>query len=90
MGPRETVRLAVSARGQTGCMAFAFNGAMPDPQSRIKRYQERAEECMSVAEMVADPLTRAQYMRVAETYLRLIEMELRSAASGAPIKPGQS
>ena len=61
---------------------------MPDPQSRIKRYQERVEECMSIADRLGDPLTRAQYMHVAESYLKLIEIELKQI-SDASSKRGQ-
>ena len=49
---------------------------MPDPQSRIRRYQTRADECMAIADKGGDPLLRTQYIRVAETYLKLIESEL--------------
>ena len=56
---------------------------MPDPQSRIKRYQSRAEECMNIADALGDPLLRQQYMRVAESYLKLIEIELNSLARGS-------
>lgn len=33
---------------------------------------------MTIANTVGDPLLRSQYMRVAETYLKLIELELNS------------
>jgi hypothetical protein len=55
---------------------------MPDPQSRIKRYQTRADECMNIADTLGEPLLRQQYMRVAESYLRLVEIELNSLARG--------
>lgn len=55
---------------------------MPDPQSRIKRYQTRADECMNIADTLGDPLLRLQYMRVAESYLKLVEIELTSLARG--------
>lgn len=65
---------------------FDFNRSMPDPQSRIRRYQQRAEECLEIAEGLGDGHLRSQYMRVAETYLRLVEIELRGLEDGIAIR----
>lgn len=75
----------VSAAAQTGCETSLSIGRMPDPQSRIRRYQQRAEECIELAGGLGDGLLRAQYLRVAETYLRLVEIELRGLEDGIAI-----
>jgi hypothetical protein len=51
------------------------------PQSRIKRYKDRAEECMSIADAAKDPKIRVQYMHLAESYLKLVEIELNKIES---------
>jgi hypothetical protein len=50
---------------------------MSKSPSRIARYQQRADESLAKARLAADETIRTHYMRVAETYLRLIQMELR-------------
>jgi hypothetical protein len=62
---------------------------MADPQSRIKRYQVRADECTRIADKLGDPLLRSQYMCVAEAYLKLVEIELDGLA-GHPLRPDPS
>ena len=63
---------------------------MPDPQSRIGRYQRRAEECMEIADRLGDPLLRSQYMRVAETYLKLVEIELNGLGGLGSVGPSST
>jgi hypothetical protein len=48
---------------------------MPDLAARIVRYRIRAEECLAIAELVGDDGLRAQYMDMAENYLKLAEGE---------------
>lgn len=48
-----------------------------DPQSRIADYQSHADACMTKAGEATDETVRSQYMRLAETYLELVQMELR-------------
>ena len=43
---------------------------------------------MTIAERLGDPLLRNQYLRVAETYLKLISIELSQLSEHAP-KRGQ-
>ena len=57
---------------------------MPDPQSRIKRFRDRAEECMNIAESSDNAQLRLQYMQVAESYLKLIELELSELGESDP------
>ena len=52
---------------------------MPAPQSRIERYKDRAEECMGIADAAKDPKIRVQYMHLAESYLKLVEIELNES-----------
>ena len=58
---------------------------MSDLDLRITRYRTRAEECLAIAEQIDDAQLRAQYMDVAESYLKLAEAELERAA--AVLKP---
>jgi hypothetical protein len=53
---------------------FELNGAGP-PNSRIQRWEARAEECRVLAEHFKDPQCRQQLVRLAETY---DELALRS------------
>lgn len=56
---------------------------MSDLDERIARYRTRAHECLALAEQADDAALRAQYMDVAESYLRLAEVELGRAAAAA-------
>ena len=59
--------------------------SMSELDKRIARYRSRAEECLAIAEQVGDERLRAQYMDVAESYLKLAEAELdRAAATRKP------
>lgn len=58
---------------------------MSDLEQRIARCRTRAEECLAIAEQIDDAALRAQYMDVAESYLKLAEAELdRAAAARKP------
>ena len=58
---------------------------MSDLDERIARYRTRAHECLAIAEQIGDDRLRAQYMDVAESYLKLAETELdRAAAARRP------
>jgi len=56
-----------------------------DPQTRIADYQRRADEAIAAAEGTSDPILGQHYMRLAETYLQLIEMELRRIELRKPL-----
>jgi hypothetical protein len=45
---------------------------VPDSQSRIERYQRRADENLSKAEHTSDEAARRHYMHLAESYLQLV------------------
>jgi hypothetical protein len=53
---------------------------MSDLDERIARYRTRAHECLAIADQIGDQGLRAQYMDVAESYLKLAESELGRAA----------
>jgi hypothetical protein len=36
-------------------------------------YRRKAQECLTIAELVADPLERAELQHIAHAYLRLAE-----------------
>ena len=55
---------------------------MSDFDERIARYRTRAQECLAIADRIGDETLRAQYMDVAESYLKLAESELGRAAGG--------
>lgn len=63
---------------------------MSDPHSRIAEYQQQAEACIAKAESASDDLTRSQFMRLAETYLQLVQMELRRIEIRAPLGTGEN
>ena len=46
---------------------FDMNGATP-PNSRIRKWEARAEECRVLAEQLSNPHCRQQLARLAETY----------------------
>lgn len=50
---------------------------MSDIQSRIERYETLAAESLGKAERTSDETARRHYMRLAESYLQLIDMEIR-------------
>jgi hypothetical protein len=45
---------------------------------------------MEIADRLGDPLLRSQYMRVAETYLKLVEIELNGLSGLASVGPSSS
>lgn len=50
---------------------------LSDPQSRLTDYQRRADACIAKAERARDETTQGHYMRLAEMYLQLVEMEVK-------------
>jgi len=54
---------------------------MSDLDARIARFRLRPDECLAIAERVGDAGLRANYIAVAESYLRLAESELDRAAA---------
>jgi len=56
-----------------------------DPQTRMTEYQRHADDALAKAEGTTDPVLRRHYMRLAETYLQLIEMELRRIELRKPL-----
>jgi hypothetical protein len=57
---------------------FDLNGATPQ-NSRIRRWEARAEECRVLAEHFTDPQCRQQLARLAETYETLAINERRGS-----------
>lgn len=58
---------------------------MSDLAARVVRYRIRAEECLAIAEQIGDEGLRAQYMAMAENYLKLAKGELgRDAPAREP------
>jgi hypothetical protein len=64
---------------------FDIRRCMSDLAARVVRYRIRAEECMAIAEQVGDEELRAQYMDMAENYLKLAAGEFgRDAPAREP------
>lgn len=62
---------------------------MPDPKSRIAKYQRQADACTLKAKHATDKALKNQYMRLADTYLKMIELERRRMEIRATLKTGR-
>ena len=56
-----------------------WTGGSMDFNAEAERHREMAEECRSMAELLADEGLRVEYRALAEAYQRLAENELRVA-----------
>jgi hypothetical protein len=56
----------------------------------MRDYHRQAEACMAKVGQTRDEAIRSQYMRLAETYLQMVQMELRRAELRARIQSGES
>lgn len=80
-GPRRSIVAgSVSSRTDTVPRVDVYR-SMSDFDERIARYRTRAQECLAIADRIGDETLRAQYMDVAESYLKLAESELGRAAA---------
>jgi hypothetical protein len=63
---------------------------VPDPKSRIAGYQREADACMAKAKHAPNKTVRNQYVRLADTYLKMIELERRRIEIRATLKNSET